>query len=103
MKLFSFIMLCFFSVSSFAGMFIGLDVRSDYEVKENPAPKSIHITMGDLKEKAPKLLDKNKEIFVFCESGGRAKQAVKILKEMGYARVENIGSWRDWNKIKNAK
>ena len=78
---------------------IGIDVRTWPEQKLNPAPHSLAISRGDLeKELKEKKVDKDQKMVIFCESGGRAGQALKILSKLGYKNVENIGSWREWNK-----
>ena len=35
-------------------------------------------------------------VVVYCGSGGRAALAGKVLKEMGYRSVFNIGGFKDW-------
>lgn len=79
------------------GSYIALDVRTPKEVKENPAEGSINIPMKKLKDQISNL-DKSKKILIFCEVGGRASMAKKILKNKGFSEVINIGGWRDWNK-----
>jgi rhodanese-related sulfurtransferase len=39
---------------------------------------------------------KDKEIIVYCASGGRAALAGKALKDMGYIQVYNMGAFKDW-------
>lgn len=79
---------------------LGLDVRSFHERQSTPAPGSLHIPLDQLEENEKSLVgNKNKKIYVFCESGRRSSRAQKILFKMGYEKVENIGSWRDWNRM----
>lgn len=87
-----------FVVNVMAADYIGLDVRSAAELKANPAPGAVHITLRDVESKAGSL-DKEKTIKVFCEAGGRAGRAKKILEKLGFSQVENIGSWREWNQL----
>ena len=35
-------------------------------------------------------------MLVYCASGGRSALAGKVLKDMGYDRVFNIGGFKDW-------
>lgn len=79
--------------------YIGIDVRSDFEIRINKADGSIHIPLDKIQSSDLLPEDKNKKILVFCESGARSNQALKILKTMGYSNVENIGDWRTWQKI----
>ena len=39
---------------------------------------------------------KNKNVIVYCGSGGRAALSGKVLKDMGYERVYNLGGFKDW-------
>ena len=39
---------------------------------------------------------KEKTIIVYCASGGRAALAGKVLKDMGYGQVYNMGAFKDW-------
>jgi rhodanese-related sulfurtransferase len=43
-----------------------------------------------------KNLSKEKTVITYCGSGGRAALAGKTLKDMGYQRVYNSGSFKDW-------
>lgn len=82
-----------------ASEIIGLDVRGAEELKNNPAKGAIHIELSKLDKKTIKRLPKDKEINIFCEVGGRAGMAMSYLKEHGFTKVKNIGSWREWNKL----
>ncbi len=78
---------------------IGIDVRSGWERNLNPAAGSIGISRRQLREILPaELAQKNVSIKIFCEAGPRAQQAKRVLKEMGFKDVENIRTWRHWNK-----
>ena len=35
-------------------------------------------------------------MIVYCASGGRSALSGKLLKDMGYERVYNLGSFKDW-------
>jgi len=37
-----------------------------------------------------------KTIIVYCASGGRSALAGKVLKDMGYSQVFNMGAFKDW-------
>ena len=39
---------------------------------------------------------KDKNVLVYCGSGGRAALSGKVLKDMGYERVYNLGGFKDW-------
>ena len=85
------------------GAYLALDVRTIEEVTKNPAAGSLNIPMDKLLDKLSEL-DKSKQVLIFCESGGRASQAQRILGKNGFLNIKNIGSWRDWNSFyKNKK
>ncbi len=66
-----------------------LDVRTPQEYREGHIPGSINIplqslhTAGQLPAGAP--------LFVYCHSGARSSQAVRLLAGMGYTNTKNIG------------
>jgi rhodanese-related sulfurtransferase len=39
---------------------------------------------------------KDKTVIVYCGSGGRSALAGKLLKDLGYDRVYNLGAFKDW-------
>jgi len=39
---------------------------------------------------------KNKSVIVYCASGGRSALAAKVLKDMGYEQIYNLGGFKDW-------
>jgi rhodanese-related sulfurtransferase len=41
-------------------------------------------------------LQKDRPVIVYCASGGRAALAGKVLQDMGYSQVFNMGGFKDW-------
>jgi rhodanese-related sulfurtransferase len=39
---------------------------------------------------------RDKTVILYCGSGARAALAGKLLKDMGYERVYNLGGFKDW-------
>ena len=39
---------------------------------------------------------RDRPVVMFCASGGRAFLAGKLLKDMGYSEVYNLGGFKDW-------
>lgn len=77
-----------------------LDVRTPQEWNEgtiNGALK-VNVTADGFETKADEVLDKSKEVYVYCRSGGRSLVASKLLKEKGY-KVYNVEggyiAWKD--------
>ncbi len=81
-----------------------LDVRDAPEVeKSGKIAGAVHVSRGMLEFRADpdspyhdKNFAKDKTVILYCASGGRAALAGKVLKDMGYAEVYNIGGFKDW-------
>ncbi|WP_145109604.1 rhodanese-like domain-containing protein [Cereibacter sediminicola] len=81
-----------------------LDVRDAPEIeKTGRAQGSHHIPRGMLEFRAdPESpyhdaeLRKDRPIVLHCASGGRAALAGKLLKDMGFSEVYNLGGLKDW-------
>ncbi|MBN2680237.1 rhodanese-like domain-containing protein [Acidithiobacillus montserratensis] len=78
-----------------------IDVREAHEFSAGHIPGAHHISRGMLEFKAdshPALKDKDREILVYCKTGGRAALAAHQLKKMGYTNVHSISGGMDaWN------
>lgn len=76
-----------------------IDVRDKQEhlsSSKNIIDKTINIPLNKLKKDIKKLhLNKDAEIYTFCESGKRSKLANQILKQMGYTNVHDLVSAYD--------
>lgn len=81
-----------------------LDIRDAPELeKAGRAVGSHHIPRGMLEFRADPatsfhdpVLQFDRPIVLHCASGGRAALAGKLLKDMGYAHVYNMGGFSDW-------
>jgi phage shock protein E len=77
--------------------FFLIDVRSPEEYEEYHIPNSISIPLNVLETEITKAVpDKDEEIIVYCLSGRRAASACRILAEMGYHNVSNMGGILSW-------
>lgn len=63
-----------------------LDVREQSERLAYAIPGSVHIPLGQLRERAGEL-DPDKRIVIYCAVGVRAYNAARILEEQGFGRV----------------
>lgn len=87
-----------------SGRAIVVDVRDAPEVeKSGKIAGAIHVSRGMLEFRADpdspyhdKHFARDRAVVLYCASGGRAALAGKALKEMGYAEVYNLGSFKDW-------
>jgi rhodanese-related sulfurtransferase len=81
-----------------------IDVRDAAEVAQTGRiAGAINVSRGMLEFRADpetpyhdKHFDKGKTIILYCASGGRSALAGKVLKDMGYAQVYNLGGFKDW-------
>jgi len=81
-----------------------VDVRDAPEIEKSGKVKgALHVSRGMLEFRADpaspyhdKNFSKDKTVILYCASGGRAALAGKVLKDMGYDHVYNIGGFKDW-------
>ena len=81
-----------------------VDVRDASEVdKSGKAAGAVHVSRGMLEFRADpespahdKNFARDKRVILYCGSGGRAALAGKLLKDMGYKDVRNLGGFKDW-------
>ena len=81
-----------------------VDVRDAPEIeKSGKVAGAIHVSRGMLEFRADpespyhdKNFDRDKTIILYCASGGRSALSGKVLKEMGYHEVYNLGAFKDW-------
>ena len=68
-----------------------LDVRSPQEYREGHIPGSQNIPLQTIDKVRAVAENKEVPLYVYCHSGGRSRQAVQMLRQMGYRNVTNIG------------
>src|SRR4029077_6447962 len=81
-----------------------VDVRDPPEVQQSgKVAGAVAVSRGMLEFRADpdspyhdKNFAKNKSVIVYCASGGRSALAGKVLKDMGYEQVYNLGGFKDW-------
>jgi rhodanese-related sulfurtransferase len=81
-----------------------VDVREMPEVEQTgKVAGAVHVSRGLLEFRADpdspshdKNFAKDKSVIVYCASGGRSALSGKLLKDMGYERVYNLGGFKDW-------
>lgn len=81
-----------------------VDVRDAPEVAASgKIAGAVNVSRGMLEFRADpespyhdKNFDKGKTIILYCASGGRSALAGKLLKDMGYDKVYNVGGFKDW-------
>jgi len=81
-----------------------VDVRDAPELEQSGrVAGAINVSRGMLEFRADsespyhdKNFRRDKTIIVYCGSGGRSALSGKVLKDMGYERVYNLGAFKDW-------
>ena len=68
-----------------------LDVRTPQEYGEGHIPGSKNVPLQTLDKVRSVAENKDTELFVYCYSGARSRQATAMLQHMGYTNVQNIG------------
>ena len=68
-----------------------LDVRTPEEYSEGHIPESKNVPLQTLDRVRTVVENKDTELFVYCYSGARSRQAAAALGQMGYTKVNNIG------------
>lgn len=78
-----------------------IDIREAYEYKGGHVPTAKNIPMNKLIQNSEKLLEKDKEYHIICQSGGRSSRACGILIKKGFD-VVNVsgGTMRYRGKLK---
>lgn len=76
-----------------------IDVRTKEEFKEKHIKGAVNLDVNDLNKGELPKADKDKEIYLYCKSGNRARQAKIILEKAGYKNVKNLGGLDDVLKI----
>jgi rhodanese-related sulfurtransferase len=81
-----------------------VDVRDAPELeKSGKVAGAVHHSRGMLEFRADpespyydKSFARDKTIIIYCASGGRSALGGKVLKDMGYGQVYNMGAFKDW-------
>lgn len=81
-----------------------LDVREPGEVATSgKVPGALAIPRGLVEFRADPgsalhdaAFDRAKTVVAYCASGGRSALVGKVLKDMGYANVRNLGGFKGW-------
>ena len=77
-----------------------LDVRTEDECNEGMIPEAINIDIykGQGFIYLIEELDKSKNYYVYCKSGGRSGQACSIMNQLGFENAYNLlGGMMEWD------
>ncbi|MCY9659629.1 rhodanese-like domain-containing protein [Paenibacillus chondroitinus] len=74
-----------------------IDVREPGELKQGYIPGAINIPLSRIKQRVREI-PANKNVYLYCRSGMRSKQAARILQKNGFRELSHlqggIMSWR---------
>lgn len=73
-----------------------VDVRTAKEFDINHVEGAINIPVDDIKKGKLPTTAKDKIIYVYCRTGKRATDAKKYLDSIGYTKVINLTSLKNW-------
>ena len=68
-----------------------LDVRNTAEFNRGALPNAKNIPLAILPVMAHEHMHRDHPVLVYCQAGGRAIMAEKILASLGFTNVTNIG------------
>lgn len=68
-----------------------IDVRTKQEFLENHLERAILIPYYEIARKIENIIpDKERNIILYCQNGGRSMRAYEILKKLGYSNLYNL-------------
>lgn len=68
-----------------------IDIRESYEYIGGSIKSAKNIPMGTILSEPEKYLNRDKEYYIMCQSGGRSTRAVKELTNLGYDVINVAG------------
>jgi molybdopterin/thiamine biosynthesis adenylyltransferase/rhodanese-related sulfurtransferase len=76
-----------------------LDVREPDETAEGHLPGALLVPRGNLELRVERMVEREREVVIYCGSGVRSVLAAKTLLDLGYSRVSSLaggfGRWSD--------
>lgn len=73
-----------------------LDVRGADEYSKVRIKEAVNIPLDRLESTADEIEDKSAKILVYCRSGQRSARAARLLVDLGFTDVYDIGGILDW-------
>lgn len=78
-----------------------IDVRTQDEVDEGCLESALHIDifLGQGFVDEVEKLDKSKNYYIYCRSGGRSAQACQVMNQLGFETTYNMmGGYNEWKE-----
>jgi len=79
-----------------------IDVRTQDEVDAGSLEEALHIDifLGQGFVEEVQKLDKSKNYYIYCRSGGRSAQACQIMNQLGFETTYNmLGGYIEWDAL----
>lgn len=74
-----------------------VDVREAHEYQRGRIAGAVNIPLSQLSQRMGEI-PKDKQVFLYCQSGMRSKQAARLLSRNGYTNLANLtGGISAWN------
>ncbi len=68
-----------------------IDIREEYEYEGGSIKSAKNVPMGELLDEPEKYLNKSKEYYIMCQSGGRSARACSNLRNQGFKVINVVG------------
>ncbi|OCT16843.1 sulfurtransferase [Paenibacillus pectinilyticus] len=76
--------------------FILIDVREPGEVKQGFIPGAVNIPVTTMSRRVGEI-PKDRQVYLYCRSGMRSKQAARILRKQGFKEISHLrGGIMSW-------
>lgn len=73
-----------------------VDVRSAGEFSGGHIEGAVNIPVQELSSRVEELGDKDEQIVIYCQSGGRSAMAKRLLERNGFSKVHDLGGIGRW-------
>ena len=73
-----------------------LDVRTPGEFSGGHIEGALNIPVAELSGRIAEVGDTQRDVVVYCRSGGRSARAKSILEGAGYTKVHDLGAMSRW-------
>lgn len=77
-----------------------IDVRTPEEFAQRRLPGAVNVPLSEIKDKIGNVASSKDDVLLLhCVAGGRSGMGVRALRQLGYTRVYNLGSYNRAQRI----